>query len=118
MGVIGIPQIDYNKIMNVLKIKEEQRMKWLEIIELRLSVSNSEPVMRELEALVNEMNRKNKNDSVRLYTNAIVKTDFSIHIMHESEKIDKSGSCQGISIAENLKEFALVNHNLWIQSES
>jgi len=86
-------------------------MKWIEIIDLRTSGEFSEEVKQNLAAVVEEI-----NPAVKFYMHAFMNTDFSIHIEHDSEKVDKNGSSLGIQIASNLKAFGLVNHNVWIES--
>ncbi|MCP4130940.1 MAG: hypothetical protein GY754_08160, partial [bacterium] len=40
----------------------------------------------------------------------------SIHLKHDSEKVDNSGSDLGLTIASNLKAFGLVNHTVWLET--
>jgi hypothetical protein len=45
----------------------------------------------------------------------MIDTDFSIHLFHDSKKVEKSGSPLGLRLASALKEFGLVNHSIWIE---
>ncbi len=93
-------------------------MKWLEIIELRSAGSNSVSAMEELAMLIDEVNQDNKQQTVKLYVHASVKTDFSIHLVHDTEKVENTGSDLGLNIATNLKAFGLVNHNVWLETST
>lgn len=88
-------------------------MKWIEIIDLRISEEFSEEVTELLATITAEV-----SPAVTLYVHAFMYTDFSIHIKHESEKVDQSGSNLGMQIASSLKAYGLVNHNVWIETRS
>ncbi len=89
-------------------------MKWLEIIELRSAGSNPEAVIEKLTLLIEEINRDKIYQPITLHVHAGVRSDFSIHLKHDSEKVDNSGSDLGLTIASNLKAFGLVNHTVWL----
>ncbi len=93
-------------------------MKWLEVIELRSAGSNSDLVLKELTLLTDSMNRENNGPAVTLHVHASVKTDFRIHLLHETDKVANTGSDPGLKIASSLKAFGLVNHNVWIETIS
>jgi hypothetical protein len=48
----------------------------------------------------------------------MVNTDFSIHLFHETAKVKDWGSELGQHIASALKEYGLVNHQIWIETHS
>jgi hypothetical protein len=92
-------------------------MKQIEIIELRSSGRNNDLLKKELSRMMNEI--ANTNDlqdvSIDLYKNQIIPTDFSIHLAHESGRVDSTGTQLGLHICSALKPFGLINHKLWIE---
>ncbi len=93
-------------------------MKWLEIIELRSAGGNSKLLESQMQKLVNEVCETTKNNAARAYCRLMIDTDFSIHLFHNSKKVEKSGSPLGLRLASALKEFGLVNHSIWIEMHS
>ena len=89
-------------------------MKWLEIIEIRISGNDHELLESHFKQLVKEVN-KEKEQKLILYRQLDLDTDISIHIFHDSIKAENSGGDLGIRIASALKEFGLVNHNVWVE---
>jgi len=66
---------------------------------------------------VNEVYERTKNNAVKAYCRLMIDTDFSIHLFHDSKKVEKSGSPLGLRLAAALKEFGLVNHSIWIEMQ-
>jgi len=90
-------------------------MKWLEIIELRSVDSNRELLESQLQNLINELDKETKKQAIKAYSRLMIDTDFSIHLFHDSKKVENNGSPLGLRLASVLKEFGLVNHSIWIE---
>ena len=90
-------------------------MKWLEIIELRSVDSNREWLESKLQKLIDQVDKEKKKQAIMTYTRVLIDTDFSIHLFHDSNKVENSGSSLGLRLASALKEFGLVNHSIWIK---
>ncbi len=90
-------------------------MKWLETIELRSVGNKRKLVESQLQKLINEVNKETKKPAIKSYSRVLIDTDFSIHLFHDSKKVDNSGSELGLRLASALKEFGLVNHSIWIK---
>ena len=90
-------------------------MKWLEIIELRTADSNRELLESRLQEVIDEAKEEMEHQSIKIYTHAVLNTDFSIHLFHESNMAEQFGSRLGVRLASALKEFGLVNHSIWIE---
>ncbi len=90
-------------------------MKWLEIIELRSF--NMERALLELDIsnLVDEICQKEKPLFIKIFSRQTIETDFSIHLYFDSELTDGNGSTLGLHLASILKEYGLVNHNIWVE---
>ena len=86
-------------------------MKWLEIIEIRSASADPET----LQSILKDLVKSEKNQKIRSYCRLNINSDFSIHLHHDSETILTGGSPLGLQLASSLKEFGLVNHNIWIE---
>jgi hypothetical protein len=89
-------------------------MKWLEIIELRSVDSNREWLESKLQKLIDQVDKEKKKQAIMAYTRVLIDTDFSIHLFHDSNKVENSGSSLGLRLASALKEFGTINHSIWI----
>ena len=92
---------------------EEEKMKRLEIIELRTSDMDSKNLVNTLSRFLDDLNKEYENYSIRLYRHLTVKTDWSFHVHHHSKNHTPSPSPVGLRIASALKEFGLVHHSVW-----
>jgi hypothetical protein len=90
-------------------------MKWLEIIELRSVDSNREWLESKLQKLIDQVDKEKKKQAIKAYTRVLIDTDFSIHLFHDSNKVENSGSSLGLRLASALKEFGTINHSIWIE---
>ena len=90
-------------------------MKWLEVIGLRAANSNRELLESQLQKLIKEVGRETKKQAIKSFSRVMIDTDFSIHLFHDSKKVENSGSPLGLRLASALKEFGLVNHSIWIE---
>ena len=93
-------------------------MKWLEIIELRLAGTNIEQLESQFKELVNEVFDEMKDQAIKSYRGALINSDYSVHLVHDSKEPDNNGSQLGLHIVSALKEFGLVNHSIWIEMQS
>lgn len=88
-------------------------MKWLEIIEVRLSRENRDRKIQLLNDIINEYRIELGKKSIKIYSHISLDTDFIIQLKHNSDKINSNGSKFGIQLVSALKEIGLVNHNVW-----
>jgi hypothetical protein len=93
-------------------------MRCIEIIELRLSCNDQ--VLEELNipGLIAEVEKNMKSLSVKLYRHASITTDYSIHFVYSTEYIDVNGSPLGLCLVSALKEYGLINHSVWFETDS
>jgi len=108
-----------NVIENLLAVKtmhkKEEKMKWLEIIELRSVDHNRELLISQLHKLGNELEQETGMQTATTYGCVKFESDFSIHLFHHSKEVEFSGSSLGLRLASALKEFGLVNHSIWVE---
>ncbi|MGD2272864.1 MAG: hypothetical protein PVI06_20880 [Desulfobacterales bacterium] len=90
-------------------------MKWVELIELRSIDKNRDMLKSELQKLIHSVDKQRKHQVIMAYRRVLIDTDFCIHILHDSNKVDNNGSQLGLRLASALKAFGLVNHSIWIE---
>ena len=89
-------------------------MKWLEIIELNYGAKKPKLIEHDLEGLVENLNKERAKQEINVYSRVSEEIDFSIHLHHKSENIEKSGSPLGINLSSVLTKFGLVKHSVWV----
>jgi len=97
------------------KKKSENPMKWLEVVELRAVNSNRELLESQLQTLIDAIEKATPQQAIKSYRLVMIDNDFSIHLFHESTKVENKGSRLGLRLASALKEFGLVNHSIWLE---
>jgi hypothetical protein len=90
-------------------------MKWIEVIGLRSVDKDREILESKLKGLLDEMGKGTQNQVIIAYSRLLIDTDFSIHLYHESEKVEHDGSRLGFCLVDALREFGLVNHSIWTE---
>ena len=90
-------------------------MKWLEIIALRSGQNTRHQLQEVLDTLREEASQDPAMPQVRIYEHQALDGDYSIHLQHEGSQPDAHGSVPGMSIAESLRAFGLVNHHIWCE---
>ena len=89
-------------------------MKWLEIFELRAAHLDHKALNRRVARLLSETQFP---EPVMVYVNALVDTDWAIHLHHESVHADPGGSEFALRLKDMLKEYGIVNHGMWIEQK-
>jgi hypothetical protein len=54
---------------------------------------------------------------MRVYYNALLENDLSIHIYWDSDMMKRCKSPLGLQIVQLFKRFGLVNHNVWLERD-
>jgi hypothetical protein len=93
-----------------------QIMEWLEIIEVRAMGSNREILKSQLRDLINDLKKETELRSVKIYRQVMLETDFSIHLFHDSGKIESGCSSICSQLISSLKDFGFVNHTVWMET--
>ena len=87
--------------------------KWLEIIELRTGSNNMERLEGILQSLVEAFKEGNDQGKIKIYQRHAIHSDYCIHLVHRSTKPNTNGSKLGLHLAASLKQFGLLNHQIW-----
>ena len=90
-------------------------MKWIEMITLRSGGDIQDFVINELFKPVTKGYEEVGLTSMKIYRNAWIETDVSVHLHWRSAPAELRGSTMGLRLAQTLKEFGLVNHSAWVE---
>lgn len=90
-------------------------MKWIEIIECRSDTSSMKTLEESVQKLINQIEDKSENYSIRIFNRHDLETDISIHIIHESDRYEKLESQLGLHLVSIMNEYGLVNYAIWIE---
>lgn len=93
-------------------------MSWAEVIHLRITDRESDRIVLTVHQLAQEIAKKGYCREIKLLRSALVDTDLSILLYHDTLKIEKNGSSLGLCIAAALKEYGMVNHMTWHEIRS
>ena len=91
-------------------------MNYLEIIELRTGNKDRGQVAQFIEDWLGKI-KATDQQQIRVYHNALLDTDISVHLFHQSVAESIGFSQIGSELVFVLKEFGLVNHNIWIEQK-
>ena len=92
-------------------------MKWLELIEIRITGQDHDLIESYLRHLIEQIIEENKQQ-IKIYHKLHLETDFSIHLVHDADDAGPDGSALGQNIVSVLKEYGLVNHSIWVQMKT
>ena len=93
-------------------------MKWIEVISLRSASHNSEEICKEVLASIKECKRDQRLKEMKLYRHGTIEIDISVQLAWESGNVNLMGSEAAQHLIHLLKEYGLVNHSVWIESDS
>jgi len=89
-------------------------MEWMEVIKLRIAEKTPELVEQEVEKLIKEIGNNGSMKNIKLYRNAVIDNDLSVHLNWESRKAEPQGSATGLCLAHVLREFGMISHSVWL----
>jgi hypothetical protein len=89
-------------------------MKWIEVIHLRSTERESAKLMLTVQSLIDEVIDEKSCKKIKMYGRALLDTDLAIQLSHDTKKMEIEGSQLGLRLTHALKEFGMVNHNVWV----
>ena len=89
-------------------------MEWMEVIKLRVAEKTPELVEQEIEKLIEEFGNNGSMKNIKLYHNAVIDNDLSVHLHWQSDKAEAQGSSTGLCLAHVLREYGLISHSVWL----
>ncbi len=93
-------------------------MRWLETIHLRTTKLESDRLMSTMHQLINEARKEKSCEEVKMFKRALINTDVSLHLHHDTMQTEPNGSPIGLRIAYALRVFGMVKHSVWVMSEA
>ncbi len=90
-------------------------MSWLEIITVRTAGSAEREKVLEVFEQMEAPKAAGGPLSIKMYLNAVLETDLSIHIHWNAETMHQGKSTLGLQLAQTLKYVGLTNHTIWVE---
>jgi hypothetical protein len=92
-------------------------MRWMEMITLRAALrqGKDDEVTTLLYDSIKEMGRKKGLVEARVLSCASVHSDLALNLIWETSHPERNGSSLGLSMAQTLKAFGLVEHTIWAE---
>lgn len=98
---------------------EPKVMKWLEMIKMQVSSGQEITARNELISLVSAIQQNSDYPSMVecvIYRHASITGCCFIHLLWDSQHPQTRGSVAGLSLAQTLKTFGLVDHSVWMET--
>lgn len=94
-------------------------MRWVEIIGVRLSPTPKNELVRKIFSDFRQTIAAGAEEKVAaiVYRNAFVETDLTIHLYRNTANRLPEKTRLGLTLAEILRDFGLVDHMIWIKEE-
>lgn len=92
-------------------------MKWVEIIALRSRGDIQDSIIDELLKPAAESDVRAGLMSMKVYRNAWVNADVSVHLHWKSARAEPAASALGLRLVQVFKEFGLVSHSAWVEND-
>jgi hypothetical protein len=93
-------------------------MKWLETIKVQSATGKEKTTENELSILVREIRKNTDRQGLQeaaVSNHASVPGCFALRLFWDTDDPQSRGSLLGMSLAQSLKIFGLVNHSVWIE---
>jgi hypothetical protein len=97
--------------------REVKKMKWMEVIKLRIAEKKPHLIEQKIVKLITDVNNNGIMKEIKLYRHAMLDNDVSVHLYWESEKAEPQGSATGLCLLHVLKEFGLISHSVWVEDK-
>jgi hypothetical protein len=95
------------------------RLKWMETIRVQSATGKEKAVENELILLAREIQENIDSQelgAVTVFRNTLVPGCFALWLFWDTDEPRTRGSALGMSLAQSLKVFGLVDHCIWIES--
>jgi hypothetical protein len=92
-------------------------MKVLEIIQIRSTSGHPDDLLPLLRSLYREMDGPEGLIGLNIYSHLQLKGDLSLHLAWETDAALLQGSPLGLRLSQALKDYGLINHNVWKEEE-
>jgi hypothetical protein len=93
-------------------------MRWLETIKVQSATGKEKTTENELAILLREIRKNTERKGLleaSVSSHASVPGCFALRLFWDTDDPQSRGSLLGMSLAQSLKIFGLVNHSVWIE---
>jgi len=104
---------------NTKQLRGGNKLQWMETIKVQSATGKEKAVEEELILLAREIQENTESlklGAVRASRNTLVPGCFALRLFWNTDEPRIRGSVLGVSLAQSLKEFGLVDHSIWIVS--
>lgn len=95
-------------------------MKWMETLRVQTAGNRKGDAGQELSALVQDVHKSRECEGLMdllLYSHGSMPGFFAIHLFWDTECCQIRGSLPGLSLAQTLKSFGMVDHSVWVEKK-
>ncbi|MBW1895065.1 MAG: hypothetical protein JRI91_15440 [Deltaproteobacteria bacterium] len=92
-------------------------MVWIEEIKLRTALNKEEKAFHYLMNAVLHMKNIKGLIRAKVLIHAFLTNDFSLLLVWDTDALEDLGSEEGMNLREVLKQFGLVNYDVWIEEK-
>jgi hypothetical protein len=93
-------------------------MDWIEIITLRSLENLHGSLIPELLKPMANGDENNDLIDMKIYRNAWINTDLSIHLHWRLTKAEPRETPMGLALMQSIQKFGLVNHSVWVEEKN
>ena len=88
-------------------------MKWIEVVGIRTATGNREILEGELLGLIQLMQKRDAAAPIKVLRRLNVESDLCVHLLHDSQRAEPSGSRLGLRLVAEMEVLGLVHHSIW-----
>ena len=92
-------------------------MVWIEEIKLRTALNKEQKAFQYLMNTARKMQNTKGLARAKVLAHAFLINDFSLQLVWETDAMKGPGSEEGMNLREVLKQFGLVNYDVWIEKD-
>ena len=89
-------------------------MTWIEVIQIRASQNKTDLLLTTLVELIRKLREAHSDTIINLYRQQRLRTDYCLHLIHQSNETDPVKSGIGQILTATLREFGMVDHSVWV----
>ena len=96
-------------------------MRWMETIKVQSATGKEHTAERQLTVLAHEVQKNPERQGLReasVSSHATVPGCFALRLSWDTDDPQPRGSTLGMSLAQSLKDFGLVDHSVWIEASN
>jgi hypothetical protein len=93
-------------------------MNWIELIEIRVSQKLTPLIEHELDEVIQDMKAKKMVQTLKVFNQANLKSDFLVIIFHSDSLHDLRVSELGDRLVDAFQEYGMIHRSIWNELNS